>query len=72
MKTIQHTFGRRIRELRLKKGWTQERLADRADRHWTYIGGIERGERNITLAVIADLARALEVDVRELFTKSSD
>jgi len=67
MKSIQQTFGQRIRQRRLKKGWSQEFLADRAGRYWTYIGGIERGERNVTLAVIADLARALEVDVRDLF-----
>jgi len=72
MKSIQQTFGQRIRQLRLKKGWSQEFLADRAGRHWTYIGGIERGERNVTLAVIADLARALEVDVRDLFRKGPE
>lgn len=72
MKTIQQAFGKRIRELRLKKGWSQEYLADRAGRHWTYIGGIERGERNVTLAVMADLARALGVEVRELFVKAPD
>lgn len=69
MKSIQQSFGQRIRQLRLKKGWSQEYLAERTGRHWTYIGGIERGERNVTLAVIADLARALGVDVRDLFRK---
>ena len=69
MKTIQQTFGKRVRQLRLKKGWSQEQLAERAGRHWTYIGGIERGERNVTLAVIADIARALGVDIRDLFQK---
>lgn len=69
MKSIQQAFGQRIRQLRLQKGWSQEQLADRASRHWTYIGGIERGERNITLAVIADIARALDVEVRDLFQK---
>lgn len=72
MKTIQQAFGQRIRELRLKKGWSQEYLADRADRHWTYISSIERGERNVTLAVIADLAQALGVEVRDLFPKASE
>jgi len=69
VKTIQQTFGKRVRQLRLKKGWSQEQLAERAGRHWTYIGGIERGERNVTLAVIADIARALGVDIRDLFQK---
>jgi len=69
MKSIQQAFGQRVRQLRLKKGWSQEQLADRASRHWTYIGGIERGERNVTLVVIADIARALDVEVRDLFQK---
>ena len=72
MKTIQQTFGQRVRQLRLKKGWSQEQLAERAGRHWTYIGGIERGERNVTLAVIADIARALGVDRRDLFPKGTE
>ncbi len=67
MKTIQEQFGSRVRDLRKKRGWTQEQLAEAAGRHWTYIGGIERGERNITLQVVADIARALDVDIKELF-----
>ncbi|MEB2339303.1 MAG: helix-turn-helix transcriptional regulator [Nitrospirales bacterium] len=62
----------RVRQLRLKKGWTQEQLAERAGHHWTYIGGIERGERNITLAVIADIAQALGVAIRDLFPKDGN
>ena len=42
-------------------------MANRAGKHWTYIGGIERGERNPTLMVIADLAKGLRVKVGELF-----
>jgi len=42
-------------------------LAARSGRHPTYIGGIERGERNITIQVIADIARALGVRITELF-----
>jgi len=67
MKTIQEQFGSRVRDLRKKRGWTQEQLAEAAGRHWTYIGGIERGERNVTLQVVADIARALDVDIKELF-----
>lgn len=63
----QKRFGARVRELRLQRGWSQEELAQRANRHWTYIGGIERGERNVTLQVIADLARALGVQVKTFF-----
>jgi len=67
MGTIQEQFGSRVRELRKRRAWTQEQLGEAAGRHWTYIGGIERGERNVTLQVVADLARALDVDVQELF-----
>lgn len=67
MPSPQQTFGKRIRQLRQQKGWTQEQLAERTGRHWTYIGGIERGERNVTLAVIADLAHALGVQISVLF-----
>jgi transcriptional regulator with XRE-family HTH domain len=72
MGVIQQRFGKRVRQLRLKKGWTQEELADRTSRHWTYIGGIERGERNVTLEVIADIARALDVDIRALFPRERE
>ena len=52
-------FGKTVRRLRLEKGWTQEVLADRARLHPTYVGGIERGERNVGLDNIIRLARAL-------------
>ena len=69
MQPITERFGRRLRELRLARGWTQEVLAARAGRHWTYIGGIERGERNPTITVVASLAEALEVPIAELFPR---
>ena len=56
-----------MRFLRKQRGWSQEELARRADRHWTFIGGVERGERNPTLEVVADIAEALGVPIRELF-----
>lgn len=52
-------FGSTIRRLRLSKGLTQEQLADRAKLHPTYVGGIERGERNVGLDNIIKMARAL-------------
>lgn len=67
MKSLQKKFGSRVRQLRLDKGWSQEELAARAKRHWTYVGGVERGERNPTLLVIAALAKALGVNISELF-----
>ncbi len=57
-----------MRNLRDQRGWTQEELAARAGKHWTYIGGIERGERNPTVLVLADVARAFGVAISDLFS----
>ncbi|NJN94665.1 MAG: helix-turn-helix transcriptional regulator [Anaerolineales bacterium] len=59
-------LGQNIRQLRLSKGLSQEKLAELADLHRTYIGGVERGERNISLLNLIRLARVLEVPVTEL------
>lgn len=56
-------FGDRVREIRKKKGLSQEGLAHRADLHRTYIGMIERAEKNITLINIEKIANALEVGI---------
>lgn len=60
-------FGRRTRELRVAAGLSQEALAEKAGLHRTYIGMIERAEKNITLANIEKIARALGVPVRDMF-----
>ncbi len=60
-------FGNTIRTLRQQKGLSQEDLADLCNLHRTYVGGIERGERNIGLMNILYLAKALEVLPSELF-----
>lgn len=60
-------FGKRVREFRKEKGLSQEQLAFKANLHRTYIGMIERAEKNITLVNIEKIANALEVDIKELF-----
>lgn len=60
-------FGKRIRQLRLAKNWSQEELALRSGLHPTYIGGIERGERNLGLDNILKIARALDEEPSTLF-----
>jgi transcriptional regulator with XRE-family HTH domain len=55
-------FGRRVRAQRHRKGWSLETLAEVAGMHFTYVGGIERGRRNVSLNNIVKLAEALEVD----------
>lgn len=59
-------FGERVREIRKEKGLSQEELAHKADLHRTYIGMIERAEKNITLLNIEKIANALEVNINEL------
>lgn len=59
-------FGERVREIRKEKGLSQEELAHKADLHRTYIGMIERAEKNITLINIEKIANALEVNIKEL------
>lgn len=62
-------FGRNVRSLRTAKGYSQERFAHLVDLDRTYIGGIERGERNPALKVIIRIADALETSVDHLFRK---
>lgn len=60
-------FGKRVAVLRKDTGLSQEKLAELAGLHRTYIGAIERGERNISLKNIQKIARALTVDIKSLF-----
>lgn len=60
-------FGANARRLRLKCKLTQERLAELSGLHPNYIGGIERGERNVSLVNIIRLARALQCRIEDLF-----
>jgi transcriptional regulator with XRE-family HTH domain len=60
-------FGQKVREERLKLGLSQEELASRSGVHRTYIGMIERAEKNITLQNIEKIAKALKVSIADLF-----
>jgi ribosome-binding protein aMBF1 (putative translation factor) len=66
---IVQNFGERVRQLRKQKNLSQEELAHKADLHRTYIGMIERAEKNITLLNIEKIAKALEVSIDDLFKK---
>ncbi len=59
-------FGARVRELRKSKGYSQEAFAARCELDRTYIGGIERGERNVALRNIDAIAKALDMRVSQL------
>jgi transcriptional regulator with XRE-family HTH domain len=59
-------FGEKVRFIRKERGLSQEQLAHNANLHRTYIGMIERAEKNITLLNIEKIAKALDVPVHEL------
>lgn len=67
-KPILKAFGSNARRLRLKRKLTQEQLAELSGLHPNYIGGIERGERNLSLVNIVRLTRALQCRIGDLFT----
>ncbi|MDP4099386.1 helix-turn-helix domain-containing protein [Paenibacillus sp. P96] len=64
--------GNRIRELRKAKGWTQEQLAEAAGLHYSYIGGVERGDRNISLETLEKIVTGLNVPAAEIFKFEED
>ena len=64
---IRVAFGKRIRQVRLAKDFTQESLADTVGLHRTYIGNIERGEESVSVDNAAKIAKALKVSLSELF-----
>lgn len=60
-------FGQKVREERVRLGLSQEELASRAGVHRTYIGMIERAEKNITLENIEKIAKALKISIADFF-----
>ena len=65
-------MGRNLRRLRNKLGVSQDEFADLAGLHRTYIGAVERGERNITLDTLQRISTALKTDAEELIRETND
>ncbi|MGH7089836.1 MAG: helix-turn-helix domain-containing protein [Stellaceae bacterium] len=70
-KSLIVTLADNIRRLRRERGLSQEELADICGLHRTYVGSVERGERNVTLSSLELLAQALDVSVVELLKPES-
>lgn len=67
MQAIQKTLGSRMRELRLKRGWSQEEFADHCGIHRSHMGEIERGETNLTLSTMLVISQKLDTTISALF-----
>ena len=65
-------LAKNVRRCRNAKGWTQEELAHVSGFHRTYVGAVERGERNLTLSTLSALAEALDTTVIALLRESKD
>ncbi len=68
---VRSRFGARLRQIRTKRGISQERLAEIAGLHGTFVSLIERGQRNITLETIEKLADGLNVEMAELMPRTA-
>lgn len=68
--SVRSRLAQRVRLLRVLHGWSQERLAENCGLHRTYIGAVERAERNITVDNVAKIAAALRVPIGALFDDS--
>ncbi|MGH9047383.1 MAG: helix-turn-helix domain-containing protein [Acidimicrobiales bacterium] len=66
---LQRRLGRNLRTIRRAKGLSQEAFADIVHIHRTYMGGLERGERNVTLKTVERIAAALGVDAGDLLSE---
>jgi transcriptional regulator with XRE-family HTH domain len=72
MSTVRHKIGKAIRRLRTKAGYSQEGFADLCRFHRTYVGAIERGEKNLTTDSLERIARALRLSLFELFREAEE
>lgn len=71
MMTLRHIIGGNVRSLRLAKGWTQEELGEFSDLSYKFVGEIERGMVNPSLASLLKIANALQVEIAKLFLSES-
>jgi transcriptional regulator with XRE-family HTH domain len=67
MQSIQRQLGDRIRKLRVEKGWSQEDFAEVTGFHRTYVGAVERGEKNMTISTLQTVAKTFNVSLSVLF-----
>lgn len=72
MSELNDRLGKRIRNKRIEKGLSQEALADLAELHSTYIGQVERGEKNVTINTLQKICRALDCPMSELIMNIDD
>lgn len=67
MESLLDKFGKRVRELRKAQELSQEKFGKKSGLHYTYVGAVERAERNLSLGSIKKIADGLNVDIAELF-----
>ena len=67
MQEVQKKLGKKIVELRRKRGFSQEDFAHECQFHRSYMGALERGEKNVTIQVLVRLTKALKISLAELF-----
>lgn len=72
MENIKEKVGNRIRALRKRKGLTQEKLGEKSELSYKFIGEIERGEKNPSLIVLLAIANGLEINLGDLFREDDD
>ena len=69
MEDIKKNFGIRVKDLRISKRYSQEKLAELSDLDRTYIPGIESGKRNVSIVVVEKIAKAFNITISELLNQ---
>jgi transcriptional regulator with XRE-family HTH domain len=69
MEDIKIKFGLKVKDLRITKGYSQEKLAELADLDRTYIPGIESGKRNVSIVVVEKISKAFNITISELLNQ---